>query len=378
MKKILFFLLIATLFTACDNKNEYTIDGNIDPESFFFDTEGINIYLQKIDSDFETFITLDSAKITNGKFSFKENEAIGQLRFVTFDPDILSGDEYIIPFVTHPGVIKVNFAYPSSVSGTPTSEAYNKLLVAELETRDKLMREYAALEERIEAQPDASDSLIAASQKENKRINLSRNKTLTEFIKANINNDLGKYLLISNGKRVLDVAQVREALEIADADFKELESVKLLVKRLQGIENSSVGNMFTDFTMHNAKNESVSLSDYAGKGKFVLIDFWASWCAPCRADIPHLIELYKKYKNKGLEIVAVSLDSDGDAWLKAVDELKMPYPQMSDLKAWDSPAAILYGIESIPYLLLLDKEGIIIDKDLRGKELEDKLVKALK
>ncbi len=378
MKKTLLFLFIAVLFTACANKNEYSIDGSIDPEAFFFDTEGINIYLQKIDNDFETFITLDSSKITDGKFSFKEEAADGQLRFVTFDPEILPGDEYIIPFVTHPGVIKVSFAYPSFVNGTPTSDAYNKLLVVERETQDKLMQEYAALEERVEAQPDAADSLIAASQKENKRINLSRNEIFTDFIRTNINNDFGKYLLVSNGKRILDVAQVREVLEVADADFKELESVKRLVKRLQGMENSSVGKMFTDFTMHNAKNEPVSLSDYVGKDKFVLIDFWASWCAPCRADIPHLIELYKKYKNKGLEIVAVSLDSDGDAWLKAMDELKMPYPQMSDLKAWDSPAAILYGIESIPYLLLLDKEGMIIDKDLRGKELEEKLAEVLK
>ena len=169
------------------------------------------------------------------------------------------------------------------------------------------------------------------------------------------------------------MAHVREALEVADAGFKELEAVKVLVRRLQGMENSALGKMFTDFTMQNPAGTSVSLSDYAGKGKFVLLDFWASWCAPCRADIPHVTGIYNKYKSKGLEVIGISLDSNREAWLNAVEELGMPYLQMSDLQGMGSPAALFYGVEGIPFLLLLDKEGVIIAKDLRGKELDDKL-----
>lgn len=378
MKKTFLLLFIAALFAACSNKNNFTVEGSISSELEFAQLEGTRVYLQKIADDFETIVTLDSATITDGKFSLKGDANSAQLRFVILDPERLPGDDFAIPFLTEAGTIKMSFGYPNTLSGTPTNDAYNKLLVAELDMRVKLMDEYSALEERIEKQPDAADSLLVASEKENTEIQRGRNLVFLDFIKSNINNEFGKYLFVVSGKKNLDAVQVREALDVADAEFKELETVKKIVKRVQGMENSAEGKMFTDFTMQNPAGESVSLSDYAAKDKYVLLDFWASWCAPCRADIPHVIGLYNKYKNKGLEVIGVSLDNDRDAWLKAVEELKMPYVQMSDLLGMGSPAATLYGIEAIPFLLVLNKEGVIVAKDLRGKELDDKLAELLK
>ena len=146
-----------------------------------------------------------------------------------------------------------------------------------------------------------------------------------------------------------------------------------MIDYFEAMDNVAVGKDYIDFTMENLEGESVSLSEYVGKNKYIFIDFWASWCGPCRAEVPGLIEAYGKYKSKGLEIVGVSLDRDKDKWIEGVKDLKMTWPQMSDMKYWESPVVQLYAIKGIPHTVLLDENGTIIANNLRGKMLEAKL-----
>ena len=138
------------------------------------------------------------------------------------------------------------------------------------------------------------------------------------------------------------------------------------------------GMKFTELEMNDLEGKPVKLSQWAGKGNCVLIDFWASWCGPCRQEMPNVVANYKKYHDKGFEIVGVSFDSKGDAWMKAVSELGMTWPQMSDLKGWESAGAKAYGITSIPASVLLDAEGKIIGMNLRGEALGEKLAEIYK
>lgn len=138
------------------------------------------------------------------------------------------------------------------------------------------------------------------------------------------------------------------------------------------------GMKFTELEMNDLEGKPVKLSQWAGKGNCVLIDFWASWCGPCRQEMPNVVANYKKYHDKGFEIVGVSFDSNGDAWKKAVSELGMTWPQMSDLKGWESAGAKAYGITSIPASVLLDAEGKIIGMNLRGEALGEKLAEIYK
>lgn len=144
---------------------------------------------------------------------------------------------------------------------------------------------------------------------------------------------------------------------------------------LAGKKATTAGAEAPELILPSTNDKEIALSSL--RGKVVLIDFWASWCGPCRKELPNVKRAYEKFKNKGFEIYGVSLDKDRDDWLKAIADEGLTWPQVSDLKFWESEAVRIYGIQSIPYTVLIDKEGKIIATDLRGENLEKKLKEVL-
>ena len=131
-----------------------------------------------------------------------------------------------------------------------------------------------------------------------------------------------------------------------------------------------IGKRFLDVREADPQGKYHRLSKYAGKGKWVLVDFWASWCGPCRGEMPNVVAAYNKYHNRGLEIVGFSFDIDKNAWLNAIESWNMPWVHLSDLKGWESQAGQVYGIRGIPDNILINPDGIIVARDLRGEQLE--------
>ena len=167
-------------------------------------------------------------------------------------------------------------------------------------------------------------------------------------------------------------------LELFKAKMPEGANYKRLAADAAATAPTAVGKKYTDFGMQDTDGKEVKVSDFMGNNRYVLIDFWASWCGPCRAEMPHVVEAYNRFHQKGFEVVGISLDNKKEAWLKAIKDLSLPWPQMSDLKGWQCQGAAIYNVRAIPANVLVDANGIIVARDLRGQDLIDELERLMK
>jgi thiol-disulfide isomerase/thioredoxin len=174
----------------------------------------------------------------------------------------------------------------------------------------------------------------------------------------------------------MDAAKAGPMFEFLSPELKKSNTGKEMAAMIEVGKKSMVGVTATDFTQPSPDGTNISLSSL--RGKFVLVDFWASWCGPCRAESPNLVKAYQQYKSKGFEIFSVSLDEKKDKWLKAIKDDGYTWPQAGDLKGWENTAATLFGVSGIPFNFLVDPNGVIVARNLRGEELEKKLKELLK
>ena len=233
-----------------------------------------------------------------------------------------------------------------------------------------LIQEYNSLAQK----GNLSDAAIKRIKEQREEIKDEIKTIMQESMIVNRNNII-PVLLLQQGIEDMGIDFAEKFLKIYA--YKDRPSLKPVHDRIKSDKAKASGKMI-DFTMPDITGKERKLSDFVGNGKYILVDFWASWCGPCLREMPHVKAAYEKYKDKGFDIVGVSLDKDKNAWENAINRLGMEWNHLSDLKGWYSKGAQVYNIRSIPATILFGPEGNIIATNLRGNQLEEKLKEVLK
>lgn len=358
MKKFLLLACMAGISWNISAQSAFIVNGSTGNL-----IEGKKVYLIKPDiSDFPS----DSTVVRNGSFRFE-----GEVDMPMFAYLAAQGGGGI-NVILEKGVIDASLAN-GRLSGTPLNDKWNAYQdqIASLNSRMyEIQKEARGL--------SAADSIRRDSLQHEMNAVYKKARVLSKaFILDNLDNVLPGPL-VRPYMRSFTEEEIERIFAEASPALKANRAFRQLVMEREAKLKTQVGNKFTDFTLQDMEGKAVSLSDYVGKGKYVLVDFWASWCGPCRAEMPAIKAVYKEFKDKGLEIVGVSLDSSKEAWVNAVTSLKLPWPQISDLKGTESIAAMRYGIKSIPFIMLISPEGVIVASRLRGEGIKETLSRYLK
>ena len=306
----LFSVLLIGALTACQSTS-YQVNGTIEGAA-----DGDTLFLT---SDLQTGIPSDTILVEDGKFSFSGDADSVRLCMVYS----ASRNELNAPFFMEPGVISIQIKETpgaSRVGGTKCNDEWQINIV--IKTCEK-----------------------------------------------NIRNEFGYFLLTYYPDELIDIQSRSRLIKMLPDEMRKREQIRVMEESLEASAKTSEGSTIPDFSQPDINGNPLSIMSEVGKNRITIIDFWASWCGPCRQETPFMIELYKQYKEKGLGIVGISLDNEKDSWLTATQQLNITWPQMSDLNGWDNAAAKLFNITSIPHTIVVDQQGKILRHGLRGEAL---------
>jgi thiol-disulfide isomerase/thioredoxin len=355
---------------SCNTKdaNNFKLEG--DAIGF---ADGTEIYVFTLENKQPKAI--DTLTVTEGKFSatYPKNEGYN-LNFLRIN-EVNGSVLYFPENEDMKAVIYKDSIQASRVTGGKQNEAYGSFVDKMVTFNNKKQESM----ERFRTAREANDTAtITQIQSENLNLMGEETEFKKEFLKSN-NNSLFAVMLISEmvGKQELKPEEASTFVENLDPKLANNELVVDLKTGLDSLKKASVGSPAPNFSAPTPTGEMKSLKD--AMGKYTIIDFWASWCKPCRIENPNVVNVYNKYHDKGLNIISVSLDKETqrDQWIQAIKDDKMDWHHVSNLQFWQDPIAQQYSIRSIPATFLLDENGIIIDKDLRGAALEAKIATLL-
>ncbi len=271
-------------------------------------------------------------------------------------------------FFIEPGNIKVDLsqADDSKVSGTETNDnlqAFNDRLAP-------IVSSLEAIQQEVYANDGSWDDIQNSKRKMDDQFRALR-KCIKDEINNNINNELGIYVLLRYGglleyESIIDFFQKTPAEVLIRPGFRQMTGANRMAEKAA---NQQIGQKLTDFSLPSIDGDTISAMEIVSRNNITIIDFWASWCGPCMREMPSMRMLYEDYKDHGLQIIGVSLDSDPEDWKSAISKNALTWHHLSDMQGWDGPVVKQFGVVSIPYTIVVDSQGNILATGLRGNEL---------
>lgn len=372
MKKILLSLGTVLLITACNSKPEgYTIEGDIAGDL----ENGTQVFLRRVDDNNQP-VDIDTTTVENGKYRFTGGlVAAPEMHYIFVDK--VQG---YTAFVLENGKIAITGQKDSLGYAIPSGTPQNELFTGYMEKSKTFNERGTSIQKDIQqARMEQNEASAASLIDEMNELQEEYKKFDLDYIKSNPS-ALISALLLERGlmSQTLPLSEIQTLYEALTPEIKETTAAQKLTKQIQTQtekqekeKNSAVGAKAPEFSGPTPTGEQLALSDVMGK--VTLIDFWAAWCRPCRAENPNVVKAYKKYHEKGFNIIGVSLDRDAEAWKKAIVDDGLEWGQISHVAYFNDPIAKLYNVDAIPAAFLLDENGIIVAKDLRGPALEAKI-----
>ncbi len=376
-------LTVLTVIISCNKagKNEYIVSGIVKGIA-----DGKTVVLEKQD-EMGQFIPMDTVKVKDGKFMMKGSAKEPEIMLIQVEA--LEGK---VPFVLENGNINIivdkDSLQKSKFSGTFNNDVFSKfnddLTKFQKELQKKLMTFQNANMAKMKAAEQAKDTIVINKlMKEYQGMQKEGMEFYVKFAEANPKALLSALIVDSMlNDPAVDIARAKKIYASFSPELKKYKPGKSIQTKLNKIGKpvtfaaaANVGSVAPDFTAKNPEGKSISLKQ--SLGKITIVDFWASWCKPCRVENPNVVALYAKFHAKGLNILSVSLDKEASAWKDAIAKDNLTWNHVSNLKEFEDPIALQYGINAIPTIFVLDAKGVIIAKDIRGEELNAKIASLL-
>lgn len=371
MKKLLLFSLLSFFFFGCSNQTTFTLDATTDHEN------DLKVFLIKIGDDNRPK-AIDSTNVAEGKFSFSDSIAIPEMHYIVFDKQREN-----LPVILEPGKITVKIykdsVRTSKVSGTKSNEDFAKYMI---ETTD-IYTELSKIQFEIRNANIEMDSMVVDDLNDQFE---SMKAKLTDydlnFIK--VNNDSYLSILILQRMVMQQEIKIEEAeefynnfteiIKITKSSIETKKNIELIKESLK--ESPTIGSLAPKFSGPGIDRNIITLDEV--NSKVIMIDFWASWCAPCREENPSLVYLNTKYNTDQFQVIGVSLDRDNEKWISAIESDKLDnWIHISHLKFWGEPIGKLYNVRQMPTSFVLDKDKRVIGMNLKGNELDKLILKQL-
>jgi peroxiredoxin len=375
MKRLFFIALLPALLSFIPAAKKVTINGVVN-----FEGTVQKVYLSYRVAD-ET--VTDSSDLINNRFRFEERIDEPVLAYITVSFKPLEGQARHryekVPVFLEPGIIKIEAKDSlkfAKITGSKSHAAYTVLMDLE---KPFTAKERELRGRYIQFRKDKNEEGMKKADAEMEKLSEEKNeKVFHKYLIENPKSPIALYVLEQYAGYDINAKQIEPLYESLPAILRQSPSGIAFKERIETSKKTGVGAYAMDFTQNDTLGKPVSLSDF--KGKYVLIDFWASWCGPCRAENPNVVKAFNEYKDKKFTVLGISLDQPGkqQAWLDAIHKDNLTWTHVSDLKFWDNAVAKQYGIRAIPQNLLIDQDGKIIAKNIRGEELNKKLAEVIK